>query len=386
MNLLEMWMDETTCSAVPAQVKEMACYLTIAAVCQAQQRTFKYLNPAGVEFDLGHVKVLSLSCILSGKPGSYKSETIRFMKRIMEETGIIFLYPHDQVTREFLLSTLVQEQQQKQLPAVISTVMVDELVNFLNKKEYVEPLIGTLNALLDQPPAYAVGTHKRGTETLLKPIVNMYAACAPAWFKFLPEALFTGGFAGRCMFYDVPYPSDDERQPRGKVCHAGAEKRLAAALLNMPNGYLKLTNKAINQYDVWEQEWGKEDMHPLPVLDEWFKRRAIQTVRLGGAVSLANGTNMVDEDHLLEANKHLEHVKKTLEKVWFEVDSDASTAHQMLKINLATYGQKGLPLRDIENMAVRHLRNPAYAQRVLSWWIEHQILVPVQGGNYKMAV
>lgn len=378
--LIDEWMNETVTSAVPAQVKELACYLTCAAMAQSQERKVEYTNPSGHVLPLPHIKVISCSVILAGKPGSYKSETVRFIKRILEATKAVYVYPHDQCTREFLLSTLVQEQQQKQQTSISATICIDELVNFLNKKEYVEPLIGTLNALLDQPDAYAVGTHKRQTETIHRPYANIIAACAPSWFRYLPEALFTGGFAGRCMFYDVPYPSDDQRQPRGSVCLPGAENRLAKLLLTMPNGHLVLTQEAIAQHDQWELEWGREDFHPLAVLDEWYKRRAIQAVRLAGGVALAHDTNIIDEEHLLEANKHLEHVKKTLEKVWFEVDSDTATAHRMLQIALAS-ATGGMRLKDIEDLAVRHLRNPGYAQRVIDWWISHGILVPVQQGT-----
>ena len=373
-------MNETTCSALPATVKELACYLCISSFAQHQERQFKYRTQTGNVFDLPHVKIIANSCILSGKPGSYKSETVRFIKRILDATKIVYNYPHDQVTREFLLSTLVQEQIAKQQTSMPVTIIIDELVNFLNKKEYVEPLIGTLNALLDQPDVYSVGTHKRSTEAIKRPIANIIAACAPSWFKYLPEALFTGGFAGRCMFYEVPYPSDDDRQPRGAVCVPGAEARLAASLLGLPNGHLILSTTSIAMHDQWEMEWGKEDAHPLGVLDEWLKRRAIQTVRLAGAVALSQNSIIIEEEHMLEANKHLEHVKKTLERVWFEVDTDAATAHKMLQIALAG---KAISLVDIENLAVRHLRNPAYAQRVISWWLDHSILkpIPTPAGN-----
>lgn len=377
MDILDQWMQETTCSALPDQVKEFACYLTVSSVAQAQERRFQYTTPGGVVLDLPHVKIISTSTIISGKPGSYKSECVRFIKRILERCSpLTYVYPHDQCSREFLLSTLVQEQIAKKLSSISCTILIDELVNFLNKKEYVEPLIGTLNALLDQPDSYAVGTHKRQTETVVKPVANIIAACAPSWFKYLPEALFTGGFAGRCMFYDVPYPDAQARQPRGAVCLPGAEQRLAHSLLNMPNGSLVLSNRAIKLHDTWEMQWGGEDFHPLAVLDEWYKRRAVCSVRLAGAVALSHGTTLVDEDHLLEANKHLEHVKKTLEKVWFDVDADAATAHKMLMVALSG---RDMALPDIELLAVRYLRNPGYAQRMIDWWINHSMLKPVQG-------
>lgn len=381
MNILDLWLQETTCSAIPSQVKEFACFLAVAAVAQNQERRFKYKSYAGQISNLPHIKICSLSVIMTGKPGSYKSENIKFIQRVLAASKLVYLYPHDQCTREFLLSTLVQEQTQRKSPSISATIMIDELVNFLNRKEYVEPLIGTLNALLDQPDKYAVGTHKRQTETLYRPLANIYAACAPSWFKYLPEALFTGGFAGRCMFYEIPYPSDDERQPRGMVCLSGAEARIAAALQHMPKGDFILTPSAIAQHDVWEMEWGKEDVHPLPVLDEWFKRRAIGTVRLAGAIALSTGTTDVDDYHMLEANKHMEHVKKSLERVWFDVDADAATAHKMLQMALAG---KAMHLKDIEALAVRHLRNPAYAQRVISWWMQNDILRLISNNVYKL--
>ena len=374
MPLIDAWFQETTTSAIPAQVKELACYITAASFAQAQERKFKYLNQAGVVQDLPHVKTISCSVILSGKPGSYKSECCRFVKRILEHTQVPYIYPHDQVSREYMLSTLINEQDNKKLTSISSTIVIDELVNFLNRKEYVEPLVGTLNALLDQPDTYASGTHRRGSEVLKKPVINLIAACAPSWFKHLPEALFTGGFAGRCMFYDVPYPSELERQPRGSVCLPGAEARLAQELINMPNGHLVLTYRAIQLHDMWEMSFGREDAHPLPVLDEWFKRRAIQTVRLAGGVALARGTTLIDDDEMLEANKHLEHVMKSVEKVWHEVDTDDVTAYRMLQLTLT--GTK-LTLNDTNNVATKYLRDPIRAQRIVSWWLEHRILKPV---------
>lgn len=383
------WMREMSTSALGQQVKEFACYLTLASLGQAQLRTFKYKNRFGQEQDLPAPGVMSQSTIFCGKPGSYKSELVRFIKRVLESTKSVLLYPHDQCTREYLLSTLHDQQMQgtvtetgedgkikvRRDKPIVTTVIIDELVNFLNRREYVEPLIGTLNALLDQPPSYAVGTHKRGTETIRRPILNFIAACAPGWFKNLPEQLFTGGFSGRCGFYGVPYPRDEDRQPRGSVCIDKVEspKRLADYIAeHLPLGPLVLTYESIQIHDNWEKEWGKEDAHPLECIDEWFKRRAIQTVRLAGAIAMSQDRLVITPGDMQEANRHLLHVQNTLEFVWFEIEGDGPTQHRMLQIALTA---KPLTLSEVEGIAIKHFRSPMYAQRWIDWHISHGLLV-----------
>jgi hypothetical protein len=383
MSFLQEWTYEMQTSALGRQIKEYACFVTLASIGQHQFRQFKYLNRQGVINDLHTPGVITTSVIFCGKPGSYKSELVRFMKRVLEATTECSLYPHDQCTREFLLSTLHEQQLtttevvdgKVKFKPVVSTIIIDELINFLNRREYVEPLIGTLNALLDQPPAYAVGTHKRGSEILRRPICNFIAACAPSWFRYLPEALFSGGFAGRCGFYGVPYPTDADRQPRGSVCIDKVEspQRLASYLENnLPPGPLVLTADAIKQYDSWEMEWGKEDAHPLEVLDEWFKRRVIQCVRLAGGIAMAHDRLEVTLGDMEWANVHMRHIEQTLEHVWFEVEGDAPTQHKMLQVALTS---KALTLGEIEAIAIRHLRSPLVAQRIIDWWLSHGMLV-----------
>lgn len=388
MSFRDEWMHEMGTSALSAQVKEFGCYLTLASVGQAQLRTFKYRNHFGQLLDLPAPGTMSLSTIFCGKPGSYKSELVRFIKRVLEATKVARLYPHDQCTREFLLSTLHDQQAADQTPEtgadgkirinkekpIVSTVIIDELVNFLNRREYVEPLIGTLNALLDQPPSYAVGTHKRGTETIRRPILNFIAACAPGWFKNLPEQLFTGGFSGRCGFYGVPYPRDEDRQPRGSVCIDKVQSplRLAAYIAeHIPEGPLELSYESIQLHDAWEREWGREDAHPLECIDEWFKRRAIQTVRLAGAIAMSQDRLVVSSADMQEANRHLSHVQNTLEFVWFEVEGDGPTQHRMLQVALTS---KPLGLPEIETIAIKHFRSPMYAQRWIDWHITHGMM------------
>ena len=151
--LIDEWLTQTACSASREETKRMACYLTVAQVAQTQQRIFEYETTAGRRFPLPHLKVLSLSCILVGRPGSYKSETVRLIWKILDQYNILSLdmesdppavplYPHDQCTREFLLTTLSKQQDDDQ--PCHSSIIIEELVNFLNKREYVEPLGSSL--------------------------------------------------------------------------------------------------------------------------------------------------------------------------------------------------------------------------------------------------
>lgn len=368
---LEEYLKETSTSALSTQVKEMAAYMCCAALGQAQTRKFFYRSAGGVLTPFQQIKILSLSFILCGKPGSFKSETIRLMKRIMRTAGLP-VYPHDQVTREYLLSTLSKMAVKRTDGKAISMILVEELVNFLNRREYVEPLVGTLNSLLDQPDDYGVGTHKRGTETLKSPLVSFFGACAPSWFQYLPEALFTGGFAGRCLFYWVPYPAKEDRQPRGQAAHEGAAERLGKTLKQVPDGDLILTQEAIRFFDQISNQWSEEDAHPLPVIDEWLKRRAIQTVRLAGAVAMADFRTDVTKEDMDAAHKHLEHVTETVENVWFEVGGDIASQHRMLRLHL--HSKLGWKLKELEEVAIKYLRSPMAAHKVIDWWLQHQIL------------
>lgn len=383
MSFLEQWLAEMSTSALGRQVKEYGCYQMLASLGQSQLRKFQYLNKYGVTHDLSAPGTMSLSTVFCGKPGSYKSELVRFIKRVLEATKSVQLYPHDQCTREMMLSTLHDLQAttvtstngKVNFKPLATTIVIDELVNFLNRREYVEPLVGTLNALLDQPPSYVVGTHKRGTELIRLPILSFIAACAPSWFKNLPEQLFTGGFSGRCGFYGVPYPRDEDRQPRGSICIDKVEspKRLATYLQeHLPIGSITLTYEAIQIYDQWEREYGKEDAHPLECIDEWYKRRCIQTVRLAGAIAMSHDRLMVTPEEMHEANKHMLHVQNTLEFVWFEVEGDGPTQHKMLQVALTA---KALTLSEIEDIAIKYFRSPMYAQRWVDWHISHSLLV-----------
>lgn len=395
MSFLDEWLTEMSCSAVNRQTKEFACYLLMGSVAQSQLRKFEYQNRQGIQAPLPHCKTASLSCILSGKPGSYKSETVRLIKRVLQDLYPADVYPHDQVTREYLVSTLQALQQRvtknpdaskpgKQfsttMPPLPITIIIDELVNFLNRREYIEPLVGTLNTLLDQPPVYAVGTQTRKDEVVYNPVVNLIAACAPSWFKYLPEPLFTGGFAGRCLFYNVAYPSDEDRQPRGQIVQDGGVERLAEYVRrNTPKGNLVLTYEAILKHDVWEKEWGREDAHPLSVLDEWYKRRLVQTTRLAGAIALAHDSTTITPQWLDDANEHMTHVGKTLEEVWFEVEGDQSTQHKMLQLALAN---KAMTWAEIEDLAVKYLKSPVIAHRIIDWWVKHDVLLEGKGSRW----
>lgn len=390
--ILETWLDETTPSAIPSQVKEWCCYLTIAQVLQARGQTLYYANTSGATFHLEHVKTISLSCILTGDPGSYKSEAVRLMKKVcmayndlalaMENLHLtkpcVNVYPHDKVTSEWLLTTLYKWSKEREgsEESTCTSIFVDELVTFLNRKEYVAHLIGDLNCLMDQPPSYGVGTQKRQDEIILNPVASLLAACAPSWFKFLPEPLFTGGFTGRCMFYGVPYPKDEDRQPRGSAVRKGGALRIAKALFNMPDTPLVMTPEAIALYDTWERAWGKRRVHPLQALDEWFKRRAILSARLAGCVALAQYETSVTVHHMQRANFHMEHVLNTLEAVWEEIDSDDSIRFRVLQTALV-----GKALNDVEllDLAVDKMRSSGKAMQILDYMKRVGIIVPKEG-------
>lgn len=141
---------------------------------------------------------------------------------------------------------------------------------------------------------------------------------------------------------------------------------------HLPNGPLTLTYEAVSLHDGWEQEYGKEDAHPLECIDEWFKRRCIQTIRLAGAIALANDRSTITPQDMLEANKHMLHVQRTLEFVWFEVEGDGPTQHRMLQVALTS---KPLALSEIETIAIKHFRSPMYAQRWIDWHLSHGMLI-----------
>ena len=341
--LLEEWLNETNCSAIVREVRELSCYMAVGQWTQAHQKKIFWRNRQGVVFPLEHAKVISLSCILAGDPGSYKSEAVRFVKKVCRAYNDLVLsrmspthqpipiFPYDQVTKEFLLTDLAQQTKllaDANAPC-ITTIFIDELINFLNRREYVEPLVGLLNSLLDQPPEYAAGTQKRQGELIKRPLVSLFAACAPSWFKYMPEALFTGGYSGRCPFYWVRYPSDKERQPFGQVAHDGADRRLAEILWHLPQQDIVLTPDSIDIYAKWERDFGKEKAHDIQALDEWFKRRAIQSVRWASSISLAHGETEVTPEFMNEANKHMNWICQTLERVWEELDSDDSTRYRI---------------------------------------------------------
>lgn len=368
---LQEYLKETVTSALSDQVKEMMAYLCCGGLAQCQKRHFYYLNPQGVKIKFQQIKYANLSIILCGKPGSFKSEAIRLCKRIFKSAGLP-VYPHDQVTREYLLSTLSKLGAKQEGGEAISIILVEELVNFLNRREYVEPLVGTLNSLLDQPDEYGIGTHKRATEILKKPLVSFFGACAPGWFQYLPEALFTGGFAGRCLFYWVPYPERADKQPRGQIAQEGAHERLGQLLQRVPQGDLTLSFEAIRFFDSLSNQWAEEDSHPLPVIDEWLKRRAIQTVRLAGGVALSNDRTEISRTDMQTAHEHLEHVTNSVEQVWFEVGGDISSQHRMLRIHLM--GRLRWDLRELEEVAIKYLRSPMAAHRIIDWWLNHGIL------------
>lgn len=378
--LIDEWLTQTACSASREETKRMACYLTVAQVAQTQQRIFEYETTAGRRFPLPHLKVLSLSCILVGRPGSYKSETVRLIWKILDQYNILSLdmesdppavplYPHDQCTREFLLTTLSKQQDDDQ--PCHSSIIIEELVNFLNKREYVEPLIGTLNTLLDQPPKYSTGTQRRGSETLNQPIVSFIGACAPGWFEYLPAALFTGGLAGRIPFFGVRYPKDSERQPRGAASIAGADRVLATELHNMPSGNLLLSPAAIKLHDQLELKYGKESVHPMAAVDEWYKRRVIQETRVAGCIALAQGTTQITPHHQEEAISIMDHVCKTLEGVWFETTD--TMAEQMRMFTSMIQG-KSLHVTEIESIGFKCLKSSVTVHRIMDWWMNKGIL------------
>lgn len=383
-------------SAIPRQVKEYACYLFLGQLSQAQTRRIEWTTSHGEVHPLKHAKVVSLSSILVGKPGSYKSECVRFINKVCDRYNEacvaqpkqhlvpILIYPHDQCTKEMLLTTLSTMAKERgsadELHPIQTTILIDELINFLNKREYVEPLIGTLNSLLDQPPKYSVGTQRRQTEFIPHPIASIIAACAPSWFRYLPEALFTGGFSGRCAFYGVPYPKDSERQPMGSVSLHDGDIRLGKLATYLPSGDFTMDPKASNLYMNWEREFGREDAHILEALDEWYKRRAIQSARLAGCIALSSGQTLIELHHMEEADFHMKHIEKTLEKVWEEIDGDYPTRHKMLVTSLS--GSE-MPMSEIESIAVRYLRTPSQAHATLDWWLNHGFLKPTTGGKYR---
>lgn len=387
--LIDHWLSEMHTSALPKQVKEMACYLTIAQILTAQKRQASWTSSGDMVFPLHHVKTISMSCILVGKPGSYKSEAVRFIHRVLDRYSDramktmnphkppVYIYPYDQCTREYLCTCL--SERSKEVPEVQVTMLIDELVNFLNKREYVEPLIGTLNSLLDQPPKYNVGTQKRKSELITKPIGALIAACAPGWFQYLPVALFTGGFAGRCMFYGVPYPRDEDRQPMGSICGEGAEERLGELLYYMTHEPLTLDSDASKIYMEWERLWGKEDAHPLEAIDEWYKRRAIQVVRLASCIGLSRDRHIINPEDMYEANFHMTHIQNTLESVWEELDGDYPTRYKMFRLQLI---HQAYTLTEIEHMAIKYLRTPSQAHSTIDWWVNRGILCPVEGGKW----
>jgi len=399
-DFMDTWLDEMTTSALREPAKKLACILAVASYAQYQKRRFWYLNPNGVKERLPHTKVLSISCILTGRPGSYKSETVRMVRRVLDETKQVNVYPHDQVSREYLVTTLAAMQSAqvkateiydsntktikipKNPPPITCTICIEELINFLNRREYVEPLVGALNTLLDQPPSYGAGTQRRQSEIIHRPIINFIGACAPSWFHQLPESLFTGGFAGRCLFYTVPYPRDEDRQPRGQICKDGGEERLAHLLTHggIPDGDITLDNPTIRIHDRMEAEWGRELAHAIPVLDEWYKRRAIQTTRLAGAIALAHCSDTVQLEYWDEAHTIMQEVEKTLEEIWFETAGSQEVQYNAFRLDV---GDKLHAWQELEAKAVRHFRSVRVAQSSLDWWRENDILTPQPGGLWK---
>lgn len=393
MNFLDQWLSETGCSAIPRRVKELSSYLTIAQWCQANQRTISWQNKAGQFFPLEHAKVISLSAFLCGDPGSYKSEAVRLigkvlghyndlvMSRLPPDNAPIPIFPYDKITNEYLLTCLAQQSQQ--LPEdqpTISTIIVDEAINFLNKRDYVEPLVGTLNSLVDQPSRYTTGTLKRQTEVIRRPIVSVILACAPGWFKHLPEAIFSGGWTGRCMFYAVPYPKDEERQPLGKVVESGGAARLAESLYYLPKGQITLSVEAIETYIKWETQFGKYKAHPLPAIDEWMKRRAIMAVRLASCIALAHGEVFVSNFHMDEANRHMEHIQATLEMVWDEIDSDDSTRFQTL---LSLMRGRKFTEEELLSLAVTRMKSTSRAMQII-YYMKQSGMVVSDGSKWQL--
>lgn len=390
--MIDDWLTQTSTSGLPQQVKEMACYLAIAQMTTAQERTVAWSTRDGHTHLMGNVKIISLSAILVGDPGSYKSETVRLIGRVLSAYNKMVLknmkpdhppvpiYPHDQVTREHLISTLSQQAHSNPQGPTISCIIVDELINMLNKREYVEPLIGTLNSLLDQPEKYAAGTQKRQTEYIPRPLVSLLGACAPGWFQYMPEALFTGGYAGRCIFYGVPYPRDEDRQPFGRACAPAGEDVLGESLYNIPTEPLVLDSYASKLFMAWDKDYGRQHAHPLPAIDEWYKRRAIQAVRLACCICLSRNEVVVTCDHLEEADKHMRHIEKTLVYVWDQIDSDQLTRYRTIKSRLMG---RELTMLELEDSIIEVLKNIRAGHSLLNQWREAGLIVPVQGGKWK---
>jgi hypothetical protein len=361
---------------------------------QAQLKTLEWENSSGHRFPLEHAKVVSLSAILCGDPGSYKSEAVRLINKVLDAYNELVLlripqdqvpipiYPFDKVSNEFLLSCLAQQSVgQPEGSPTISTIIVEEAINFLNKRDYVEPLIGTLNSLVDQPPKYATGTQKRQGEFIKRPVVSILLACAPGWFKHLPEAVFSGGWTGRCMFYNVPYPKDEDRQPLGKAIESGGAGRLAEVMYHFPKDPIILSYESIRIYEKWEREFGRHKAHPLPAIDEWLKRRAIMAVRFASAVALSNYETRVTPRYMEEADFHMRHIQVTLESVWDQIDSDDTTRYNAL---VQLLRGRILTEEELLNLAVARMKSTQRAMGILSYMKMNGILVAPEFGKWKL--
>lgn len=252
------------------------------------------------------------------------------------------------ITREALIDSLRQVSSADGKVVLAQTAegfaFVDELINFLNKKNYESGFGGMLISLYDCIDPYEYKTIARGREKLHRTCLGILSATTIDWIRMaLPLEAIGGGLTSRIVLVYVENPAPPVPRPRPMSEKKELVESLIRSLsrIHMLHGEVSLDDKAKEQFDrLYIEFYTKSLLFTDPTTTAYASRRHSHLLKLAMILAASEEGLLIEERHILGAHEALKQTEQALTKV----------------LGLITSSDKGMMIALIRGYVQQHKR------------------------------
>ena len=240
-----------------------------------------------------------------------------------------------------------------------SFAVIDELVNFLNKRAYEQGLGGLLIALYDCKESFEYRTKSRGKEKLKNTCLGLLGgATMDSMREVIPLDAIGGGLTSRMLFVYVKNPMPPVPRPRKKEEHEAIKRELILRLdqIALLKGEFSLTKEAWAFYDNdYINFYNSSPLYENKHLKGYASRRHTHMLKLSMLFSIAETNKMIVElSHIEQALALLIDTETHLVEIFDQITS-TETGSRVDLIRSFIHKRGDCSLEDLQRAFSRQL-------------------------------